>query len=200
MSIGWWYKASVLPIPVKYVKMFEAAMVRFLWIGKLEKLKIDEIKNPLLSGGLNLPCVISKSDSLLLSQVCRLLKNPDSKHYWHLKYWIGLYVEEFFPDMSLGSHAEIISPYFQHVKALLAGSLILGDIQPGKLKLVNAKNLYMGFTSTFPPPKITFKFDIDWNPVWMRLQTPVLDMNSRDIMFMIIHNILANKDKFIVLE
>ena len=81
------------------------------------------------------------------------------------------------------------------MKALLAGSLILGDIQPGKLKLVNAKNLYMGFTSTFPPPKITFKYDIDWNPVWMRLQNPVLDMYSRDIMFMIIHNIVANKER-----
>ena len=63
-----WYKASALPLPVKFAKQFESAMYRFLWIGKLEKLKLDEIKNPALSGGLNLPCVISKSDSLFLSQ------------------------------------------------------------------------------------------------------------------------------------
>ena len=76
-----WYKASALPLPVKFARKFEVAMTRFLWIGRLEKLKIDEIKNPLLSGGLNLPCVISKSDSLLLSQVCRLLKTANSKHF-----------------------------------------------------------------------------------------------------------------------
>ena len=48
-----WYKASALPLPVKLARQFESAMYRFLWIGKLEKLKLDEIKNPALSGGLN---------------------------------------------------------------------------------------------------------------------------------------------------
>ena len=54
-----WYKASALPLPAKFAKKFESSMVKFLWVGRLEKLKIDEVKNPYLSGGLNLPCVIS---------------------------------------------------------------------------------------------------------------------------------------------
>ena len=62
-----WYKASALPLSIKFAKKFEYAMFRFLWIGKLEKLKLDEIKNPVLAGGLNLPCVISKADCLFLS-------------------------------------------------------------------------------------------------------------------------------------
>ena len=33
-----WYKASALPLPCKYVKKFESAIFRFLWIGKLENL------------------------------------------------------------------------------------------------------------------------------------------------------------------
>ena len=74
-----WYTASALPLPVKFCKKFEAALSKFLWMGKFEKLKIDETKNKLLSGGLNLPCVISKSDSLFLSQTCRMLKDPTSK-------------------------------------------------------------------------------------------------------------------------
>ena len=51
-----WYKALVLPLPVKYAKKFESAMVKFLWVGRLEKLIIDEVKNPYSSGCLNLPC------------------------------------------------------------------------------------------------------------------------------------------------
>ena len=56
-------------------------MFRFLWIGKLEKLKLDEIKNPSSAGGLNLPCVLSKADCLFLSQTCRMLAqtNTNSK-------------------------------------------------------------------------------------------------------------------------
>ena len=114
-----WYKASALPLPAKFAKQFESAMYRFLWIGKLEKLKLDEIKNPSSAGGLNLPCVISKDDCLFLSQTCRMLAQTNSKQYKHIKYWIGLYAREYFPDMADGPHAEIIPPHFQHMKELL---------------------------------------------------------------------------------
>ena len=190
-----WYKASALPLPTSFVKKFEAAMIRFIWIGKLEKLKIDEIKNPVMSGGLNLPCIVSKADSLFLSQTGRLLRNPDSNQYSHVKYWLGLYVKDLFPDMGAGPHAELMSPYFQHMRALLTSGVILGDVDVSKLQLVTAKNLYKGFTSTFPPPKVIFKFDVDWNQVWTRLQNPVLDFMGKEILFMNIHNIIANKDR-----
>ena len=91
-----WYKASALPLPLKFAKKFESAMFRFLWRGKLEKLKIDEIKNSVFSGGLNLPCIFSKADSLFLSQTCKLLIDSSSKQYSHVKYWLGLYLREFF--------------------------------------------------------------------------------------------------------
>ena len=190
-----WYKASALPLPNKFAKKFETAMLHFLWIGKLEKLKIDEIKNPVLSGGLDPPCVISKSDSLFLSQTCRLLKITESKQYCHVKYWLGIYVRDYFPDMAQGPHAEILTPYFQHMRALLVGGLTLGDFSASHLNLVTAKNLYLGFTSTFPPPKVTLKYDIEWEKVWGRLQNPVLEPMSREVLFMIVHNIVANKDR-----
>ena len=190
-----WYKASALPLPVSFAKKFEAAMVRFLWIGKLEKLKIDEIKNPVLSGGLNLPCIISKSDALFLSQTCRLLRDPSSKQYGHVKYWLGLYVRDDFPEMGQGPHAELMSPYFQHMRSLLTGGIILGDIDVSKLKLVTAKYLYKQFTYTFPPPKVVFKNDADWELVWSRLQNPVLDSMGKEVLFLIIHNIVANKER-----
>ena len=119
-----WYKASALPLPVKFAKKFESAMFRFLWTGKLEKLKLDEVKNPSLQGGLNLPCVISKSDSLFLSQTCKLLAKPGNKQYRHVQYWLGIYVKDDFPDMAAGPHAEIISPYFAYMKNLLAGGTV----------------------------------------------------------------------------
>jgi hypothetical protein len=105
----------------------------FLWIGKLEKLKLDEIKNSALSGGLNLPCVAAKADSLFLSQTCRMLTIPGNKQYMHIKYWLGLYMREYFPDMAEGPHAEIISHYFLNMKSLLVGGIALGDIDVNNL-------------------------------------------------------------------
>ena len=49
-----WYKASALPLPAKFAKRFEALMGSFLWMGRLERLQIDEVKNSLSSGGLGL--------------------------------------------------------------------------------------------------------------------------------------------------
>ena len=47
-----WYKASVLPLPSSFVKKFESIMGSFLWVGKLERLQINELKNPRWAGGL----------------------------------------------------------------------------------------------------------------------------------------------------
>ena len=190
-----WYKASALPLPAKFAKQFESAMYRFLWIGKLEKLKLDEIKNPSSAGGLNLPCVISKDDCLFLSQTCRMLAQTNSKQYKHIKYWIGLYAREYFPDMADGPHAEIISPHFKHMKELLIAGIVVGDVDVERLRKTTAKSLYSSFTSTFPPPKIVYKYEVDWSRVWMRLQSPMLEPRAREILFMIINNIIPNRDR-----
>ena len=93
------------------------------------------------------------------------MKDKANKQFSHVKYWLGIYVRDIFPEMGPGPHAEILSPYFQHMKALLTGSVILGDIDVMKLKLVTAKSLYMAYTSTFPPPKVVYKYDVIWELV-----------------------------------
>ena len=97
--------------------------------------------------------------------------------------------------MGQGPHAEIISPYFMHMRSLLTGGIILGDVDVTRLNKTSSKTLYVGFTSTFPPPKIVYKFDIDWSKVWIRLQSPMLEPRAREIMFLVINNIVANRDR-----
>ena len=81
------------------------------------------------------------------------------------------------------------------MKSLLTGGIILDDIDPKNLKKVTAKVLYQGFTSSFPPPKIIYKHDVDWSQVWGRLQSPMLEPKAREILFMITNNIVANRDR-----
>jgi hypothetical protein len=151
-----------------------------------------------LSGGLNLPCVASKADSLFLSQTCRMLTIPGNKQYMHIKYWLGLYMREYFPDMADGPHAEIISHYFLHMKSLLVGGIVLGEIDVNNLKKTSAKSLYDGFTTSFLPQKIVYEYDIDWGVVWKKMQSPILEPKAREVIFMLVNNIVANRDARIV--
>ena len=190
-----WYKASALPLPSNYLKKFESLMGSFLWIGRLERLQLDEVKNSLFAGGLDLPCIFSKANSLFLKQTCRWLLDSASRQYGHLKYWVGLHLREFFPDMAVGPHAQLVCPYFQHARLLLVEGLVLGDIQLGRIRNVTSNELYKGYTSSFPPPKVMFKYDVDWDLVWERLQYLSLEPLAREFVFSIIHNIVPNRER-----
>ena len=190
-----WYKASALPLPTKYAKKFESLMGRFLWAGKLERLQIDEVKNLNFAGGLGLPCVYSKANALFLSQSCRLLVDSASKQFGHIKYWLGLHLRDFIPIMSVGPHAEVISVYFKHMRLLLVEGLVLGDLDVTRLASVSAKQLYLSYTSSLPPPKIMIKISADWPTVWSRLDSPVLDSLAREYLFIIINNIVPNRER-----
>lgn len=116
---------------------------------------------------------------------------PSSKQYGHVKYWLGLHLREYFPDMAGGPHSEFVSSYFQHMRLLLVEGLVLGDLTVNTVRSVTAKGLYEEYTSTFPPPKIIFKFEVDWSTVWERLNSPCLEPLARETLFCIVHNIVC---------
>ena len=75
------------------------------------------------------------------------------------------------------------------------GAFVLEDIDAANLHKTTAKSLYLGFSSTFPPPKVVYKYDVNWDQVWYRLQSPMLEPKAREILFLVINNIIANKDR-----
>jgi hypothetical protein len=60
-----WYLCQVLPLPPSFASKFGHIIWRFLWVGKLEKLALDETKNTGEQGGLNIVCIRSKADALI---------------------------------------------------------------------------------------------------------------------------------------
>ena len=137
------------------------------------------------------------SNALFLSQSFRLLIHTNSKQYGHVKYWMGLQLREYFPDMAVGPHAELNSPFFQHMRLLLVEGLVLGDFNSTQVGRVTANSLYEEYTSSFPPPKVMFKFAVNWQLVWNRLASPdpVLDTSAREFLFMIVNNIVPNRER-----
>ena len=120
-----YYVAAVLPIKPAVVKKFESLMGRYLWnfSGKIIRVAIDEMKNKKLEGGLNLPCLASMADSLLFSQLCRLLRSGDKKTLGHVSYWLVDLLVSLAPDLEqlrARARATETPEYFHHVADLVA--------------------------------------------------------------------------------
>ena len=86
-----YYVAAVLPMKPKFVQKFEILIGKYLWnfSGRIMRVAIDELKNKKVEGGLNLPCLATMADSLLFSQLCRLIRSGEKKTLGHAFYWLG---------------------------------------------------------------------------------------------------------------
>ena len=194
-----WYKLSGIPLPEKYAQMFESEMIKFIWAGKLEKLALHEIKNENVRGGLGLVDIREKADCLFIKSTCRILQDNTGSSFKHVKYWLGHIFQKHFSDMKDGPHAEIVPPYFKRMKELLMKDIELQIIDPLKLKYVTAKQLYLESTECFPPSKVVYKHDIaveDWyDKIFKRLSNPIVETSARNTVWMLIHNIMPNRDR-----
>ena len=68
-----WYVRQVLPLPPSVAKKVESQLSTFLFEGKPELLKLQELFLPVKRGGLGLPEERSRAESLRLKQLCRML-------------------------------------------------------------------------------------------------------------------------------
>ena len=94
--------------------------------------------------------------------------------------WIG----NVLPDMRHGPHAAEIPDYFLHLQNLFLEAHALEIINVERLNSVPAKQIYEEFTSSFPHPKVIYKYEnLPWNNIWQRLNHPVL--TSKNIHYII---------------
>ena len=126
------------------------------------KLKIPERRV-----GLNVVCVKSKANATFLRQMCRLLTSPQFNAFKHVKYWIGMHLGNVLPDMRPGPHAVTVPDYFLHLQNLFLEAHTLEIIKVDKLNSIPAKQIYQEFTSSFPPPKVIYKYaNLPWTDIW----------------------------------
>merc|ERR1712240_325663 len=131
-----YYVASILPVTPNVVKKFESLMGKFIWSksGRILRVALDEIKNRKLDGGLQLPCLASMADSLLVSQCGTLI-----------------------PGLGQMNSAAVIPEYFSHVGEVFADMMISDALTAGTLKSITNKVVYAEMTTSFPPPKVVME-------------------------------------------
>merc|ERR1711954_513857 len=180
------------------VNKFESLIGKFLWnfSGRMLRVAINEIKNEKDKGGLNLPCLASMADSLLFSQLCRLIRSGEKKTLGHAYYWLGDLLERLAPDINLGQPRATETPeYYAYVADLVAEMMISEKVTAGSIKNIKNKVVYKEMTSSFPPPKVVMESGWDYSTAWKRLHSPVVDSKARDVLFLLIHNKLPVKER-----
>ena len=197
-----WYVAQMLPLPNKVLNKIDSRMSRFIFQGRPERLELSEIENRPEAGGLGLTCLATKAESLLLRQSLRVLARPDETCSRHLGYWLGNFLEESFPHLALlGPSAPALYPQFPLKAAVLEvieEGLMRGEFEPKKLKEATTKAIYKSRTKdVLLPPKIEEKYPlVDFkNVVYPRLVYRILEPESRDILFSIVHGLVHNKNR-----
>ena len=195
-----WYKCQVLPLPAAAAGQLDTIVYRFLWRGKLEKLALQEVCNTQEDGGLGAVDIRSKADALFIKQSCRMLAEPSSRAGKHIKYWIGLYLGRYIPELGRGAHSERVPKYYRHFRRLMEEIFMLDEVDPQRLEMIKVKEVYKQFTSTLPPPKVVYKHNLPWQKVWDRINHPVLEVKEREMMFLLVHNILPTRERLLRLN
>ena len=186
-----YYVAAVLPMKPKVVKKFESLIGKYIWnfSGRIMRVAIDELKNKKVEGGLNLPCLASMADSLLFSQLCRLIKSGEKKTLGHAFYWLGDLLQSLAPDINLGLLRATETPeYFVYIADLVAEMMISENVSAGTVKSLTNKKVYAEMTSSFPPPKVVMESNRDYSTAWKRLHSPLVEGKARDVLYLLLHN------------
>ena len=192
-----YYLASILPINQGMIKKFESVIGKFIWkaCGSVLRVALQELKNKVLKGGLNLVCIKSMCKSLLLSQFLRLLKSRDSKSVSHIGFWIGDTLGDLVPGIETGIHADLIPDYFSNLEFLVVEGRVADLVTSLCWKTTTNKKLYLEHTKDFTMTKVETEAGFSYDKIWQLINIPVLTPGVRDIAFLTIHNKLPVRER-----
>ena len=153
------------------LRKFESLMGKFIWkfSGKILRIALEDLKNPKLSGGLQLPCLANMSNALISSQCVRLIRSGDKKSIHHLEFWLGDLIGALSTNFVAGTTAAETPPYFEKIGLLLADLMISDSLNITNICSASNKIFYRFFMSTLPPPKVVREAARDFSKVWKRL-------------------------------
>ena len=135
------YVTSILLLPATIARNIEKVIGKFLWSasGRILRIAFDELKNPPEKGGCGLTCIKSMAQSLLLTQLLRLLKSEDSKSVSYVGFWIGELLGDFLPGIDGGEHAGGNAEYYDYLATVVVDARIAEQVTVENWKRVTNK-------------------------------------------------------------
>ena len=179
------------------VKKFEREIGKFIWnaSGRLLRVSLDDLKNPSCRGGLGVPCIVSMSKSLLLSQLLRLLKSEDIKSVQHVSFWLGELLEDLGLGVDVAEYANKLPEIYDYLAGLVVEGIAAGWLSRVGCSSMTNKIIYLEHSKTFQVTKVEREALVDYTNIWRRLGSPVLTAEARDAIFLLIHNKLPVRER-----
>ena len=194
--------SDATPLPTDVLNKIESRITSFIFQGRQERLKLSEIENSVEKGGLNLTCLTTKAENLLLRQSLRVLARPDETCSRHLGYFLGNFLYETFLHLAqLSPTSQTLDkqyPLNSAVLEVLEERLIRGEFHHKKLGESTTKAIYKSRASdVLLPPKVENKYPLGdfTNLFYPRLSYKILEPESRYILFSIVHGLVYNKNR-----
>ena len=192
-----WYRAQILPLPGVWAAKFEEAVAGFLWRGQItvHLLPQETVCLPKGEGGLGMPYLRAKCESLLLKQTCRMLMQGGGPGA-HVNFWLGgrLGVRGmdgilFHQEWTAGGIRDNMPHMLECMRELFSEARDTARIDIFELQSVTAKEIYKSYTETLPPPAVEAKHPWrDWKTAWKRSVNPIIPRVAQNTVFLLLHD------------
>ena len=160
-----YYLAQALPLPAAAARAITASAGAFLW-GEAgfgaKRVAWETLHNPYSAGGLAVTHIHSRAEALLVKQSCWMAGQND-RAAAHMAFWHGDKLEHLYPQLHPPQLPRRLPSFMPMVTALLEEVAVTGLVDTAALSAVTAKEIYVFFMSSPPPPGIESKQqNINW--------------------------------------
>ncbi|MES9883856.1 MAG: reverse transcriptase domain-containing protein [Sedimenticola sp.] len=187
------YYITARNVPNHYITLFQRSCFRHLWNSTSEPVARNTLYLPFLKGGLNIPNIALKCDSIYVHHVQKLLSEYDATWTYFAKYWIGLSLRQYNPNLASNTTPHSLTmPHF-YSRCLSSFKRFASLTSPiHAATMCSTKFIYNTFLDgVCKQPKIErIHPNIDYISIWQNIFHTCISPESRDVMWRIAHEVL----------
>ena len=185
-----WYQAQTYPLPLRWSKKINVHLFKFIWRSKVEPIARSTLNLDKTKGGLSVFNIFLKSECLF---ACRMIKQfLESEDQSSLVvYYNAFRVNPLVNINSLPINVSFTgTPYYETGITTIRKMLKINCFPN-----ISSKIAYNHILSN-SAPKIEERYPLhNWECIWNNIQFKYVPVNTREILFKYIHEILPNKHR-----
>ena len=181
-------------IPIIYINEINTLIFNFLWNGK-DKIKRETLHQDFSKGGLNVPSLMQKQDSLIIQTLRRIEINRNQPWANLYIYWFGINLKFYCSEYASNNYLHNIENFEENQN--IKNVILKYRINEAVWKTNNLKLIYkiiidsLNITTT-----IAFKYPIsNWDLIWNNI-SQFRNPKERLILFKFMHKILPTGDYY----
>jgi len=185
------YYISAGHFPDVYINMFQKLCFKFIWSSSFEPVNRKTLYLPFKEGGLNVPHVLYKWYSLLLSHVQKFISDYNAPWSYFTKYWIGFKLRKYNKNFESNLYPKSESMPLFYKNCLKAVDAILKIKEDISFMCINAKQFYcMLITVDDKVVKCKVNFpQINFSTSFSNIFSKAVDPSHRNICFTLVHDV-----------